>query len=160
MEHTDDAGTNGRIIAQGRALARAIQALNEIDSKQPFEREMAQIFQNAYRRCLQDIIASAPPRVGEEILGSEEFTPDPVPPGPPGEGSAPTSQARPALAGDPGRHASDSERDEATDGDGEVLENSGLWIHANGHERGQGKQYQTPTLTKRDRKREIRTLPI
>lgn len=160
MEHTDDAGPNGRLIAQGRALARAIQALNEIDSKQPFEREMAQIFQNAYRRCLQDIIASAPPRVGEEILDSEEFTQDPLSPGHPGEGSGLASQAHPALAGDAGHHASDSERDEATDGDRGVPESSGLWIHATGHERGQGKQYQTPTLTKRDRKREVRTLPI
>jgi hypothetical protein len=54
-------------INQGRALARAVEALNVAEMKDPFERAVAELLQAAYERQLDDIMASAPSWMGEEI---------------------------------------------------------------------------------------------
>lgn len=65
-----------RIIAQGRALVRAIEALGTIEATGPFERAIAGLLMAVYKRRLRAIIAAAPAWVGEEILGVSEHLGD------------------------------------------------------------------------------------
>jgi len=65
-----------RIIRQGRALVRAIEALGTIEPSGWFERAMAGLLQAAYKRRLRAIIAAAPAWVGEEILSASEHIGD------------------------------------------------------------------------------------
>ena len=60
------------IIAQGRALVRAIEALATIEPTGPFERAIAGLLLAAYKRRLRAIIGAVPARVGEEILSASE----------------------------------------------------------------------------------------
>jgi len=63
-------------IIQGRTLVQAIEALGSIESSDPFERVVAELFQAAYRRRLTEIIEAAPEWVAEEILGASEHVGD------------------------------------------------------------------------------------
>jgi hypothetical protein len=49
-----------RIIAQGRALVRAIEALGTIQPSGPFERALARLLVAAYERRLRGVVALAP----------------------------------------------------------------------------------------------------
>jgi hypothetical protein len=60
------------VIDQGRALVWAIEALGAIDSPDPFECILAELFQEAYERCLHSIVANTPAWMGEEILSTRE----------------------------------------------------------------------------------------
>ena len=60
------------IIAQGCALVRAVEALDTIESDDPFERMVAELFRAAYERRLMEIVGAAPSWVAEEILGAFE----------------------------------------------------------------------------------------
>ena len=64
-KHTDH--TDG-LIAQGRALVWAIEALDTVQPSRPFEIELAQLLRDACERCLRDIVAEAPSWAGAEIL--------------------------------------------------------------------------------------------
>ncbi len=68
---TDPALTD-RIIAQGHALVRAIEALGTIEPTSPFERVLPGLPLAAYKRRLRAIIGAAPAWVGEEILSASE----------------------------------------------------------------------------------------
>ena len=48
-----------RILRQGRALVRAIEALATIQPTGPFERALARLLIAAYKRCLRGIVACA-----------------------------------------------------------------------------------------------------
>ncbi len=61
-----------RIITQGRVLVQAIDALDTIEPRDPFERAVAELLQAAYERCLWAIVAEVPSWVSEEILRSSE----------------------------------------------------------------------------------------
>lgn len=63
---------NVSTIDQGRALARAVEALNVAEMKDPFERAVAELLQAAYERRLDELMASAPSWMSEEI--SSQFT--------------------------------------------------------------------------------------
>jgi hypothetical protein len=54
-----------RIIAQGRALVRAIEALGTVEPSVPFERALASLLSAAYTRRLRAIVAVMPAWVGE-----------------------------------------------------------------------------------------------
>ena len=56
-----------RIIAQGRALVRAIEALGTIEPTGPFERALARLLMAAYKRRLRAIVRVSPTCVSEEI---------------------------------------------------------------------------------------------
>jgi len=56
---TNPADTD-RIISQGRALVRAIEALGTIEPTGPFERALARLLMAAYRRGLRAIVKVAP----------------------------------------------------------------------------------------------------
>ena len=58
---------NGDIVSQVRVLIRAIQALDAIESSDPFERALAELFQAAYKRRLTEIVEAAPPWVAQEV---------------------------------------------------------------------------------------------
>ena len=49
-----------RITAQGKALARAIEALSTTEPSGPFERALARLLLAAYKRRLRSIVAVAP----------------------------------------------------------------------------------------------------
>ena len=66
----------GRIIAQGKALVRAIEALGTIEPSGPFERAIAGLLQMAYKRRLRAIVVAAPGWVAEEILSASEHIGD------------------------------------------------------------------------------------
>ena len=66
------AALTDHIIAQGRALVRAIEALGTIEPSGPFERIIAGLLMAAYKRRLRAIIGAAPAWVGEEILSASE----------------------------------------------------------------------------------------
>ena len=70
------AGPTDRVIAQGRALVRAIGALGKIDATGPFERAIAGLLTAAYKRRLKAIVAAAPSWVGEQILSASEHVGD------------------------------------------------------------------------------------
>jgi hypothetical protein len=55
------------IIAQGRALIRAIEAVGPIQPSGPFERALARLLMAAYKRRLRGIVKLAPTWVSEEI---------------------------------------------------------------------------------------------
>jgi hypothetical protein len=65
-----------RIIAQGRALVRAIEALGTIEPTDPFERVIAALLVAAYKRRLRQIVDVAPDWVAEEILSTSEHIGD------------------------------------------------------------------------------------
>jgi hypothetical protein len=60
------------VIEQGRALVKAIQALETIKPSYWVERGIAKILLWFYRRRLRGIIGSAPSWVGEKILSAAE----------------------------------------------------------------------------------------
>ncbi len=64
--HTD------RIIEQGRALVRAIEALDTIEPTGPIERFLVWFLQSAYKHRLRAIVKAAPSWVTEEILSASE----------------------------------------------------------------------------------------
>ena len=55
---------------QGKALIRAIKALNTIDPTGPFERAIPGLLLAAYKRRLRAVVVVAPGWVVEEILGA------------------------------------------------------------------------------------------
>jgi hypothetical protein len=66
LEHTD------RIIQQGRALVRAIEALGTIEPSGPFERLIAGLLLAAYKRRLKGIVDEVPSWMTERILSASE----------------------------------------------------------------------------------------
>jgi hypothetical protein len=62
--------TAERILEQGQALVRAIEALETIEQTGPLEREMVWFLLEAYRHRLQEIIKTAPSWMGEEIMSA------------------------------------------------------------------------------------------
>ena len=61
-----------RIIEQGQALVRAIEALDTIDPTGPVEEVLVWLLTKAYRRRLRGIVEAAPAWVAEEILSASE----------------------------------------------------------------------------------------
>ena len=61
-----------RIIAQGKALVRAIEALGTIEPSSRLERKLAGLLLHLYKRRLRAIVADAPSWVTEEILSASE----------------------------------------------------------------------------------------
>jgi len=61
-----------RIIAQGRAPVRAIEALGTIEPTRPTERVLAGLLLAGYKRRLRAIIKAVPDWVAEEILSTSE----------------------------------------------------------------------------------------
>jgi hypothetical protein len=68
--HTD------RIIAQGKALVRAIEALGTIEPSGWFERWQARMLQRAYKERPQAIVAGVPEWAAGEILSAGEHIPE------------------------------------------------------------------------------------
>jgi len=68
---SDPKGTD-RIIAQGRALVRAIEALSTIEPTNRLERRFARLLVYVYRRRLRGLVEAAPSWVSEEILSASE----------------------------------------------------------------------------------------
>jgi len=68
----NDPELTDRIIAQGRALVRAIEALSTIEPSGPFERATAGLLMGAYKRRLRRIVVEVPGWVTEEILSASE----------------------------------------------------------------------------------------
>jgi hypothetical protein len=56
------------VIRQGRALSRAIEALEAIEPSGGFERAGARLLVKAYKRRLREIIGNAPTWVGNRIF--------------------------------------------------------------------------------------------
>jgi hypothetical protein len=65
-----------RILRQGRALVRAIEALGTIEPTGPFERALARLLMAAYKRRLRAIVKVVPTWVSEEILSASEHIGD------------------------------------------------------------------------------------
>lgn len=61
-----------KILEQGKALVRAIEALETIQKSGPLERAMVWLLLEAYRHRLREIIKAAPSWMGEEILSASE----------------------------------------------------------------------------------------
>ena len=61
-----------QIIAQGRALVRAIEAMDIITPTSRFEHWQTRLLQTAYKYRLRGIIKAAPAWVAEEILSASE----------------------------------------------------------------------------------------
>jgi hypothetical protein len=61
-----------RILRQGKALVRAIEALETIEPTGPIERVQAWFLLQAYRRRLRGIVEPAPEWMAEEILSASE----------------------------------------------------------------------------------------
>jgi hypothetical protein len=163
MQHTNDANHTDhtdRIIAQGRTLVWAIEALGEIQSSWPFECELAELFQAACKRCLSAIVAEAPSWVREEILDAGECTHDERPVERLDRSDEQATPATRAWATGANGATSDLEPDQAGGGDDEAPSLPRLRTHATDPERTSGRQYHTPTLTKRERAGKTRTLPI
>jgi hypothetical protein len=68
---TDPVNTE-RIIEQGRALVRAIEALSTIESTGPIEQVLVSLLQATYKRRLRAIVKTVPIWVTEEILSASE----------------------------------------------------------------------------------------
>ena len=66
---TDPALTD-RIILQGRALVRAIEAMGVIEPTNRLERKLAGLLLYLYKRRLRGIVEAAPDWVAEEILSA------------------------------------------------------------------------------------------
>jgi hypothetical protein len=67
---TIDLKTTITIVEQVKALVRAIESLDVIESNSPWERQVAQLLRAAYKRKLQDIAETAPASISEEILSA------------------------------------------------------------------------------------------
>jgi hypothetical protein len=61
-----------RVLAQGKALARAIAALETIEPSGWFERAIAGLLLLAYRRRLRGIVEVAPEWMAKEILSASQ----------------------------------------------------------------------------------------
>ena len=61
-----------QIIAQGRALVRAIAAMDTSVPGDPTERRRARLLQVEYRHRLRELLRAVPAWVAEEILGPLE----------------------------------------------------------------------------------------
>jgi hypothetical protein len=61
-----------RILEQGKALVRGIEALETIDPTASIERRMVALLLKTYRCRLGAILASAPTWVSEEILSASQ----------------------------------------------------------------------------------------
>ena len=61
-----------QIIAQGRALVRAIEAMDIITPTSRFERWQTRLLRAAHRYRLRGLIQAAPAWVAEEILSASE----------------------------------------------------------------------------------------
>ena len=66
-----------RVIIQGRALVRSVQALETIEPSAGFERAIRGLQVKAYTRRLHAIIGTAPPWVGNRIFQASESILDP-----------------------------------------------------------------------------------
>jgi hypothetical protein len=66
----------GRILQQGQALVRAIEALEIIHHTGPIERAIVWFLLEAYRHRLRAIVASAPAWVVEQILSASKHIDD------------------------------------------------------------------------------------
>ncbi|MEA3377396.1 MAG: hypothetical protein U9R72_14495 [Chloroflexota bacterium] len=60
------------IIEQGKALIRAIEALETIEATGPIEEVITWVLLKAYRRRLRAIVVGAPAWVSEEILSASQ----------------------------------------------------------------------------------------
>ena len=61
-----------RIIEQGKALVRAIEAIGTIEPSGWFERMIARLLLAAYKQRLKGAIAVLPSWAGEEILSASQ----------------------------------------------------------------------------------------
>jgi hypothetical protein len=61
-----------RILQQGKALVRAIEALETIEATGPIEKAIVWLLLQAYRRRLKAIVAVAPSWVGEADLSASQ----------------------------------------------------------------------------------------
>jgi len=55
------------VITQVHTLVRAIESLDTIESSDPFERALADLFLAAYKRRLREVVQAAPPWVAEQV---------------------------------------------------------------------------------------------
>jgi hypothetical protein len=67
-----DSAHTDRIMHQGKALVRAIEALGTIEPSGWFERWQMRLFQAAYKQRLRAIVAAVPDWVAEQILSASE----------------------------------------------------------------------------------------
>ena len=67
-----DSNPTDQIIAQGKALVRAIEAMDLITPSSRFERWQSRLLQTAYKYRLRGLIKAAPAWVAEEILSASE----------------------------------------------------------------------------------------
>jgi hypothetical protein len=65
-----------RVITQGRALVRAIEALGIIEPSGWFERTLARLLLAGYKRRLRAIVGAVPAWVTEEILSASQHIGD------------------------------------------------------------------------------------
>ena len=72
----DDAKITDRVIRQGRALVRAIEALEIIEPSASFEHAIAGLLVKAYKRRLRAIVGAVPTWAGDRILAASESIPD------------------------------------------------------------------------------------
>jgi hypothetical protein len=63
-----------RVLAQGKALARAIAALETIEPSGWFERAIAGLLLLAYERRLRGIVEVAPEWMADEVLSASQYT--------------------------------------------------------------------------------------
>ena len=61
-----------KIIAEGRALVRAIAAIDTSVPGDPIEHRQARLLQVEYRHCLRELLRAVPAWVAEEILSASE----------------------------------------------------------------------------------------
>jgi hypothetical protein len=66
----NETGVTDRVVAQGRALTRAIDAMTEIEPSGWFERALACLLLASYRRRLRGIVEAVPDWTKAEILGA------------------------------------------------------------------------------------------
>ena len=69
LDHTNP---TDQIISQGRALVRAIEAMDIITPTSRFERWQTRLLQTAYKYRLRGLIKAAPAWVAEQILSASE----------------------------------------------------------------------------------------
>lgn len=65
-----------RVITQGRALVRAIEALGIIEPSGWFERALARLLLAGYKHRLRAIVGTVPAWVTEEILSASQHIGD------------------------------------------------------------------------------------
>jgi hypothetical protein len=70
--NTSDPIHTDRIIAQGKALVRAIEALDTIEPSGWFERWQMRLLQTAYKERLRAVVAAVPDWVAEGMLSTSE----------------------------------------------------------------------------------------